>query len=63
MSLPQVASRDQWLLARRQLLAEEQDLTSRWDALNSDRRRLPMVRIEKSYLFEGVRGQIGRAHV
>jgi len=63
MSLPQVASREQWLSARRQLLAKEEDLTSRRDALNSDRRRLPMVRIEKDYLFEGVRGQVGLAEL
>jgi len=63
MSLPQVASREQWLLARKQLLAKEEDLTSRRDALNSDRRRLPMVRIEKDYLFEGARGQVGLAEL
>jgi predicted dithiol-disulfide oxidoreductase (DUF899 family) len=63
MSLPQVASRDQWLLARRQLLAKEEDLTSRRDALNSERRRLPMVRIEKEYLFEGAHGQVGLAEL
>jgi predicted dithiol-disulfide oxidoreductase (DUF899 family) len=63
MSLPQVASREQWLSARRQLLAKEEELTSRRDALNSDRRRLPMVRIEKDYLFEGARGQVGLAEL
>ncbi len=63
MSLPQVASREQWLLARRQLLAREEDLTSRYDALNSDRRRLPMVRIEKNYLFEGEFGQVSLAEL
>jgi predicted dithiol-disulfide oxidoreductase (DUF899 family) len=61
--LPQVASREQWLSDRRQLLAKEEDLTSRYDALNSDRRRLPMVRIEKNYVFEGERGQVGLAEL
>src|SRR6185437_5104012 len=63
MSLPQVVSREQWLSARRRLLAKEKNLTSRCDALNSDRRRLPMGRIEKNYLFEGVRGQVGLAEL
>jgi len=63
MSLPQVASREQWLSVRRQLLAKEKELTSRRDALNSDRRRLPMVRIEKDYLFEGARGKVGLAEL
>lgn len=59
MRLPQVASREQWLSARRQLLAQEKELISRHDALNAERRRLPMVRVEKDYRFEGVRGQVG----
>lgn len=58
MSLPQVVSREQWLSARRQLLAKEEELTRRRDALNSDRRRLPMVRIEKEYVFEGAAGRV-----
>src|SRR5215831_8077240 len=59
MSLPQVVSREEWLSARRQLLAKEEELTRRRDALNSDRRRLPMVRIEKEYVFEGAEGPVG----
>ena len=59
MSLPQVVSREQWLSARRQLLAKEEELTRRRDALNSDRRRLPMVRLDKQYSFEGAQGRVG----
>ena len=58
MALPDVVSRDQWLEARRALLAREKELTRQRDALNADRRRLPMVRIEKRYLLEGPRGQV-----
>jgi predicted dithiol-disulfide oxidoreductase (DUF899 family) len=61
MTLPQVVSREEWLFARRRLLAKEQELTRRRSALNSDRRNLPMVRVEKNYLFEGARGQVGLA--
>lgn len=59
MSLPQVVSREQWLSARKVLLAKEQEHTRLHDALNADRRQLPMVRIEKDYIFEGPCGQVG----
>ena len=52
----QVVSRDEWLAARKQLLGEEKELTRRRDALNARRRRLPMVRVEKAYVFEGPDG-------
>ena len=41
MSLPDVTSREQWLEARRRLLAQEKELTRSRDALNASRRRLP----------------------
>jgi predicted dithiol-disulfide oxidoreductase (DUF899 family) len=56
MSFPEVVSRDQWLEARLRLLAEEKKETRRRDALNAQRRSLPMVRIEKEYVFEGLEG-------
>jgi predicted dithiol-disulfide oxidoreductase (DUF899 family) len=59
MSLPQVVSREQWLAARAGLLTKEKELTRLQDALNADRRRLPMVAISKNYRFEGPRGQVG----
>ncbi len=59
MSLPQVVSRDEWLAARKELLAKEKELTRRRDALNTERRRLPMVKIEKDYVFEGPDGKVG----
>jgi predicted dithiol-disulfide oxidoreductase (DUF899 family) len=48
-----VVSRDEWLAARKELLAKEKELTRQRDALNAERRRLPMIRIEKEYVFEG----------
>ena len=53
MSLPDVASREQWLAARRRLLAQEKELTRGHDALNASRRRLPMVKVDQEYVFEG----------
>ena len=58
MSLPKIASRDEWLAARKELLAKEKDLTRRRDALNIERRNLPMVEIEKDYVFDGPDGKV-----
>jgi predicted dithiol-disulfide oxidoreductase (DUF899 family) len=56
MAFPEVVSSEQWPEARLRLLAEEKKETRRRDALNATRRRLPMVRIEKDYVFEGPQG-------
>jgi predicted dithiol-disulfide oxidoreductase (DUF899 family) len=56
MSLPRIASRDEWLAARTELLAKEKELTRQRDALNVERRDLPMVAIEKDYVFDGPDG-------
>jgi predicted dithiol-disulfide oxidoreductase (DUF899 family) len=58
MSLPRIASRDEWRDARLQLLAREKELTRQHDALSAERRRLPMVEVEKDYLFEGPGGTV-----
>ncbi len=58
MALPEIVSREEWLQARRQLLALEKEQTARITALNAERRRLPMVRIEKKYMFEGADGPV-----
>ena len=53
MDDPPVVSRDEWVAARKQLLAREKEFTRQRDALNAERRRLPMTEIGKQYLFEG----------
>jgi predicted dithiol-disulfide oxidoreductase (DUF899 family) len=58
MSLPDVVSREQWLEARRRLLAQEKEYTRQHDALNAARRRLPMVRVDQEYVFEGANGPV-----
>lgn len=55
---PEVVSREEWLKARKELLAKEKELTRRRDALNAERRRLPMVRIDKDYVFDGPDGKV-----
>ncbi|HJX46531.1 MAG TPA: DUF899 family protein, partial [Gaiellaceae bacterium] len=57
MSLPDVVSREEWVAARKELLEKEKELTRKRDALSADRRRLPMVRIDKEYVFEGPNGK------
>ena len=58
MSLPQIASREEWLVERKALLAKEKELTRQRDALNAERRRLPMVKIDKDYKFDGPEGRV-----
>jgi predicted dithiol-disulfide oxidoreductase (DUF899 family) len=56
MNLPEVVSPEVWLAARVELLANEKEATRARDALNSKRRRLPMVKVEKDYAFDGSAG-------
>ena len=58
MSLPEIVTREAWLAARKELLAREKDLTRQRDALSAERRNLPMVEIEKDYIFEGPNGAV-----
>jgi predicted dithiol-disulfide oxidoreductase (DUF899 family) len=58
MSLPEVASPQEWLEARRRLLAREKEFTRARDALSADRRRLPMVKVDQEYVFEGPSGPV-----
>jgi predicted dithiol-disulfide oxidoreductase (DUF899 family) len=54
--LPPVVSPDEWQVAREELLAKEKEATHARDALAAERRRLPRVRIDKDYVFEGPGG-------
>jgi predicted dithiol-disulfide oxidoreductase (DUF899 family) len=55
---PPIVSRNEWLDARKDLLAEEKALTRHKDAVNAQRRRLPMVKLDKNYEFEGPEGKV-----
>ena len=55
---PDVATREEWLAARKKLLAREREVTHLRDAVNAERRRLPMVKVEKDYVFEGPEGDL-----
>jgi predicted dithiol-disulfide oxidoreductase (DUF899 family) len=51
-----VVSREDWLSARKALLNKELALTHELDVLRAERRQLPWVKIDKSYVFEGPDG-------
>jgi predicted dithiol-disulfide oxidoreductase (DUF899 family) len=57
MNLPPVVAPTEWQAARDALLAKEKDATRARDALAAERRRLPMVQIEKDYTFDGPNGK------
>ena len=52
-----IVSQDEWLAARRQLLAREKEFTRLRDQLTSERRALPWVKVEKPYVFDGPDGK------
>ena len=53
-----VVSREEWLAARKELLAKEKAATRAQDELSAERRRLPVVEIDKDYAFEGPGGTV-----
>jgi predicted dithiol-disulfide oxidoreductase (DUF899 family) len=57
MQFPEIVSAQEWLTARKSLLVKEKELTRQYDAINADRRRLPMVQVNKKYFFEGEHGK------
>jgi predicted dithiol-disulfide oxidoreductase (DUF899 family) len=56
MAMPKIVSEAEWQDARAALLVKEKAATRALDALAAERRRLPMVRIDKDYVFEGLDG-------
>src|SRR5271155_921476 len=58
MEQHRVVSSEEWLAARRELLAREKEFTRQRDALSRLRRELPWRRVEKPYVFEGPDGRV-----
>jgi predicted dithiol-disulfide oxidoreductase (DUF899 family) len=58
IALPKVVSQAEWLAAREKLLAKEKKLTREHDKLAAERRRMPVVKIDKPYQFEGPSGPV-----
>src|SRR6266542_554809 len=57
MNLPRVVSAAEWDVARDPLLVKEKEATRARDALAAERRRLPMVQIDKDYVLDGPGGK------
>ncbi|AYC34816.1 DUF899 domain-containing protein [Pseudomonas cavernae] len=55
---PKIAGRAEWLQARLALLAKEKAFTHERDRLNAERRKLPMVAVDKDYRFQGPQGEV-----
>jgi len=58
---PMIATAEEWLAARRELLREEKELTKLSDKVARRRHELPWVRIEKPYSFESPTGRVSLA--
>src|SRR5688572_21260263 len=52
-----VVSRDEWIAERKLLLAREKELTRLKDAIAQERRAMPWVRVDKSYVFKAPEGE------
>lgn len=59
MIMPSVGTQDAWRAARSQLQVKEDALLEARDAVVAERRRLPIVEVERNYAFEGQPGQVG----
>jgi|SRR5581483_2642168 len=57
MTEHQVVSGEEWIEARRRLLAKEKDFMRLRDELSRERRALPWERVTKSYVFQGAAGK------
>ena len=57
-TLPKVVSQKQWQAQVDALRVKEKELTRARDAINSQRRELPMVKIDKPYELQGEEGPV-----
>src|SRR5258705_2207122 len=53
-----VVSQKEWVAARKKLLLKEKKFSKLRDELNLQRRKLPWVKIEKEYVFDGPMGKV-----
>jgi predicted dithiol-disulfide oxidoreductase (DUF899 family) len=53
----EVVSAAEWLVARKDLLNREKEFSRQRDALSAARRQLPMIKVEKDYVFDGSDGK------
>lgn len=53
-----IVSREEWIAARKAHMAHEKELMRARDRLNEERRALPWVKVDKSYVFDGLSGKV-----
>ena len=58
MQQHQIVSREQWVAARKAHLAHEKELSQARERLAEERRALPWVKVDKSYVFDGPNGKV-----
>jgi predicted dithiol-disulfide oxidoreductase (DUF899 family) len=54
---PKIVAQNEWLAARKEHLEREKEITRQLDRLRAERRRLPMVKVDKNYIFDGPSGK------
>jgi len=59
----EVVSRAEWLIARKDLLTREKELTRLRDQLAAHRRALPWVKVDKEYVFDAPEGKVTLAEL
>ena len=47
-----IVSQEEWIAARTELLKKEKESTRLRDQLSAERRKLPWVKVEKTYVFD-----------
>jgi predicted dithiol-disulfide oxidoreductase (DUF899 family) len=52
-----IVSHDEWVAARKELLAQEKEFTRLRDQLSQARRAMPWERVDKAYAFDGPNGR------
>jgi predicted dithiol-disulfide oxidoreductase (DUF899 family) len=57
-AIPKIVTRREWLTERKALLEKEKAATRTLDSVRAARRRLPMVKVEKDYIFNGPDGEL-----
>lgn len=58
MTRPPIVDAAEWDAARRALLGQEKELTRARDAMAARRRRMPWMRVEQEYAFDGPDGRV-----
>ena len=59
----EIVTREEWVIARKDLLKREKELTRLRDQLAAERRALPWVKIDKQYVFDAPEGEVTLAEL